>query len=85
MWSSVPVSQGGLRRRLNGWARAPLTTASANATESLALGLARDLAPLPVNAVCLGLIITEQGRVGCGTFGGAANNECIAIVVDFHA
>ena len=39
---------------------APLVTASANATEGLALGLARDLAPLRVNAVCLGLILSEQ-------------------------
>jgi NAD(P)-dependent dehydrogenase (short-subunit alcohol dehydrogenase family) len=39
---------------------APLTTASAHATEGLALGLARDLAPIRVNAVCLGLILSEQ-------------------------
>ena len=39
---------------------APLTTASANSTEGLALGLARDLAPIRVNAVCLGLIMSEQ-------------------------
>jgi len=39
---------------------APLTTASANATEGLAIGLARDLAPVRVNAVCLGLITSEQ-------------------------
>ncbi len=39
---------------------APLTTASANTTEGLALGLARDLAPIRVNAVCLGLILSEQ-------------------------
>jgi NAD(P)-dependent dehydrogenase (short-subunit alcohol dehydrogenase family) len=39
---------------------APLTTASANSTEGLAIGLARDLAPIRVNAVCLGLIISEQ-------------------------
>jgi NAD(P)-dependent dehydrogenase (short-subunit alcohol dehydrogenase family) len=39
---------------------APLTTASANTTEGLALGLARDLAPIRVNAVCLGLIMSEQ-------------------------
>ena len=38
---------------------APLTTASANSTEGLALGLARDLAPIRVNAVCLGLIMSE--------------------------
>ncbi|THD61526.1 SDR family oxidoreductase [Phenylobacterium sp.] len=38
----------------------PLVTASANTTEGLALGLARDLAPIRVNAVCLGLIISEQ-------------------------
>jgi NAD(P)-dependent dehydrogenase (short-subunit alcohol dehydrogenase family) len=38
----------------------PLTTASANTTEGLAMGLARDLAPVRVNAVCLGLITSEQ-------------------------
>jgi NAD(P)-dependent dehydrogenase (short-subunit alcohol dehydrogenase family) len=38
----------------------PLVTASANTTEGLAMGLARDLAPIRVNAVCLGLIISEQ-------------------------
>ncbi|MGZ6039945.1 MAG: SDR family NAD(P)-dependent oxidoreductase, partial [Phenylobacterium sp.] len=35
---------------------APVTTASAHTTEGLAMGLARDLAPVRVNAVCLGLI-----------------------------
>jgi NAD(P)-dependent dehydrogenase (short-subunit alcohol dehydrogenase family) len=39
---------------------APLVTASAHTTEGLAMGLARDLAPIRVNAVCLGLIISEQ-------------------------
>ncbi len=39
---------------------APLTTASAHTTEGLAMGLARDLAPVRVNAVCLGLILSEQ-------------------------
>ncbi|MFT3976308.1 MAG: SDR family oxidoreductase [Sphingomonas bacterium] len=39
---------------------APLVTASANTTEGLAMGLARDLAPVRVNAVCLGLILSEQ-------------------------
>ena len=39
---------------------APLITASANTTEGLAFGLARDLAPIRVNAVCLGLIMSEQ-------------------------
>ncbi|WCM25048.1 SDR family oxidoreductase [Sphingomonas sp. QA11] len=39
---------------------APLVTASANTTEGLAMGLARDLAPVRVNAVCLGLIMSEQ-------------------------
>ena len=29
-------------------------------TEGLAMGLARDLAPVRVNAVCLGLILSEQ-------------------------
>ncbi len=38
----------------------PLTTASAHTTEGLAMGLARDLAPIRVNAVCLGLIMSEQ-------------------------
>ena len=38
----------------------PLTTASAHSTEGLAQGLARDLAPIRVNAVCLGLIMSEQ-------------------------
>lgn len=39
---------------------APLVTASANTTEGLAMGLARDLAPIRVNAVCLGMIVSEQ-------------------------
>ena len=39
---------------------APLVTASAQTTEGLAMGLARDLAPIRVNAVCLGLIMSEQ-------------------------
>jgi NAD(P)-dependent dehydrogenase (short-subunit alcohol dehydrogenase family) len=39
---------------------APLVTASAHTTEGLAMGLARDLAPIRVNAVCLGLITSEQ-------------------------
>jgi NAD(P)-dependent dehydrogenase (short-subunit alcohol dehydrogenase family) len=39
---------------------APVTTASAHTTEGLAMGLARDLAPVRVNAVCLGLILSEQ-------------------------
>jgi len=38
----------------------PLTVASAHTTEGLAMGLARDLAPIRVNAVCLGLIMSEQ-------------------------
>ncbi len=38
----------------------PLTVASAHTTEGLAMGLARDLAPMRVNAVCLGLIMSEQ-------------------------
>jgi NAD(P)-dependent dehydrogenase (short-subunit alcohol dehydrogenase family) len=38
---------------------APLITASAQTTEGLAMGLARDLAPVRVNAVCLGLITSE--------------------------
>ncbi len=39
---------------------APLTTASAKTTEGLTVGLARDLVPIRVNAVCLGLIMSEQ-------------------------
>ncbi|MFT3728782.1 MAG: SDR family oxidoreductase [Terricaulis sp.] len=39
---------------------APLVTASAQTTEGLAAGLARDLAPIRVNAVCLGMILSEQ-------------------------
>jgi len=38
----------------------PLVTASAHTTEGLTMGLARDLAPIRVNAVCLGLIMSEQ-------------------------
>ena len=38
---------------------APLVTASAQSTEGLARGLARDLAPIRVNTVCLGLIMSE--------------------------
>jgi len=38
----------------------PLVTASAHTTEGLAVGLARDLAPVRVNAVCLGMILSEQ-------------------------
>lgn len=38
----------------------PLVTASANTTEGLAIGLARDVAPIRVNAVCLGMILSEQ-------------------------
>ena len=38
----------------------PLTVASAHTTEGLAMGLARDLAPVRANAVCLGLIMSEQ-------------------------
>ena len=40
----------------------PLTVASAQTTEGLAMGLARDLAPIRANAVCLGLIMSEQVR-----------------------
>ena len=40
----------------------PLTVASAQTTEGLAMGLARDLAPVRANAVCLGLIMSEQVR-----------------------
>jgi NAD(P)-dependent dehydrogenase (short-subunit alcohol dehydrogenase family) len=45
---------------------APLVTASAHTTEGLALGLARDLAPIRVNAVCLGLIMSEQVQTSMG-------------------
>ena len=38
----------------------PFVTATAGAMESLARGLAVDLAPVRVNAVCPGLILTEQ-------------------------
>jgi len=38
----------------------PLTAASAHSTEGLAMGLARDLAPIRANCVCLGLIMSEQ-------------------------
>lgn len=51
---------------------APLTTASAQSTEGLAIGLARDLAPVRVNCVCLGLILSEQvqgmGEAGIKSF-----------------
>ena len=55
---SITLTGGMLAHRpLQG---APLTTASAHSTEGLAMGLARDLAPIRVNAVCLGLIMSEQ-------------------------
>lgn len=38
----------------------PLVAASAHTTEGLAMGLARDLAPIRVNAVCLGLILSDH-------------------------
>ena len=38
----------------------PLTVASAHTTEGMAMGLARDLAPIRANAVCLGFILSEQ-------------------------
>ena len=51
---------------------APLVTASAHTTEGLAMGLARDLAPVRVNAVWLGLIMSEQvltmGEAAIGRF-----------------
>ncbi len=51
---------------------APLVTASAHTTEGLAMGLARDLAAVRVNAVCLGLIMSEQvltmGEAAIGSF-----------------
>src|ERR1700744_3195723 len=45
---------------------APLVTASAPTTEGLATGLARDLAPVRVNAVCLGLLLSEQVQTTMG-------------------
>jgi NAD(P)-dependent dehydrogenase (short-subunit alcohol dehydrogenase family) len=41
---------------------APLVTAVAGAIEFLTLGLAMDLAPVRVNAVCLGIVMTERTR-----------------------
>jgi NAD(P)-dependent dehydrogenase (short-subunit alcohol dehydrogenase family) len=38
----------------------PLVAASAHTTEGMAMGLARDLAPIRVNCVCLGLILSEH-------------------------
>ena len=55
---SITVTGGMLAHRP--MVGAPLVTASAHTTEGLAMGLARDLAPIRVNAVCLGLILTEQ-------------------------
>jgi NAD(P)-dependent dehydrogenase (short-subunit alcohol dehydrogenase family) len=45
---------------------APLVTASAHTSEGLAMGLARDLAPIRVNCVCLGLILSEQVETTMG-------------------
>ena len=55
---SITLTGGMLAHRPN--RGAPLTTASAHSTEGLAMGLARDLSPVRVNAVCLGLILSEQ-------------------------
>ncbi len=55
---SITLTGGMLAHRL--MPGMPLTVASANTTEGLALGLARDLAPIRANAVCLGLILSEQ-------------------------
>jgi NAD(P)-dependent dehydrogenase (short-subunit alcohol dehydrogenase family) len=41
---------------------APLVTAVAGAIEYLTLGLAVDLAPVRVNAVCLGMVLTERTK-----------------------
>jgi NAD(P)-dependent dehydrogenase (short-subunit alcohol dehydrogenase family) len=41
---------------------APVVTAGAGAIEFLTLGLAVDLAPIRVNAVCLGIVLTERTR-----------------------
>ena len=40
----------------------PLTTAFGGAIEHLVRGLALDIAPIRVNAVCPGLVMTERGR-----------------------
>lgn len=39
---------------------APVVTAAAGAIEHLTLGLAVDLAPIRVNAVCLGIVLTDR-------------------------
>jgi NAD(P)-dependent dehydrogenase (short-subunit alcohol dehydrogenase family) len=55
---SITLTSGMLARRpMKG---APLVTAVAGAVEHLAAGLAVDLAPVRVNAVCPGLILTEH-------------------------
>jgi NAD(P)-dependent dehydrogenase (short-subunit alcohol dehydrogenase family) len=41
---------------------APVTTAIAGAVEFLTQGLAVDLAPVRVNAVCLGIVLTERTK-----------------------
>jgi NAD(P)-dependent dehydrogenase (short-subunit alcohol dehydrogenase family) len=64
-WGAVRAAKHAVRQIAGGMLAhrpmpgAPLTTASAHTTEGLAIGLARDLAPVRVNAVCLGLIMSE--------------------------
>ena len=55
---SITLTSGVLAQRpMKG---APLTTAIGGAVERLAIGLAMDLAPVRVNAVCPGLVLTEH-------------------------
>jgi NAD(P)-dependent dehydrogenase (short-subunit alcohol dehydrogenase family) len=55
---SITLTSGMLAHRpMKG---APLATAVGGAVESLARGLAIDLAPVRVNAVCPGIVLTEQ-------------------------
>lgn len=55
---SITLTSGVLAHRpMKG---APLATAIGGAIEHLARGLAMDLAPIRVNAVCPGLVLTEQ-------------------------
>ena len=57
---SITLPGGMLAHRpMNG---APLVTAVAGAIEFLTLGLAVDLAPIRVNAVCLGIVLTERTK-----------------------
>ena len=57
---SITITGGMLAHRpMKG---APLVTAVAGAIEFLTLGLAVDLAPIRVNAVCLGIVLTERTK-----------------------